>query len=140
MFSVAQSKTRMNDTGPDASPPVEPTTSARGRRRENENPVPPPVRCTSAIERSPPKIPSIVSSTGITKQALSCPSGVPAFISVGEFGRKSSEASRRWKASCQRSASCAEPTSSSACATARATRWNSSAGVSITRRLWSRRR
>lgn len=40
MFSVAQSKIRMNDTGPDASPPVEPTTSPRGRSREKEKPVP----------------------------------------------------------------------------------------------------
>jgi hypothetical protein len=34
------------------------------------------------------KIPSIESSTGRTKHAESCPPGVPAFIRVGEFGRK----------------------------------------------------
>jgi len=34
------------------------------------------------------KISSIESWTGRTKQALSCPSGVPAFISVGLFGRR----------------------------------------------------
>ena len=40
--SVAVLKTRMNETGPDALPPVVATRSSRGRRRENENPVPPP--------------------------------------------------------------------------------------------------
>lgn len=71
MFSVAQSNTRMNETGPDASPPVEPTTSPRGRRCEKEKPVPPPVRWTRAIARSPAKIDSMLSSTGTTKQAAS---------------------------------------------------------------------
>jgi len=35
------------------------------------------------------KIDSSESSTGRTKQAASCPSSVPAFMSVGEFGRNS---------------------------------------------------
>ncbi len=41
----------MNDTGPEATPMVERTTSLWGRSRENENPVPPPDWCTSAIAR-----------------------------------------------------------------------------------------
>jgi hypothetical protein len=135
MFSVAQSKILMNDTGPEASPPVEATTSPRGRSRENEKPVPPPVRCTSAMLFSAPKMLSIVSSTGSTKQAESCPSAVPAFMSVGLLGRNSPPASSAWKrcAQCERSFA-------SASATARATRSKSCAGVSITRRSASRRR
>src|SRR3970040_1666019 len=42
MFSVAQSKMRMKETGPDASPEVEATRSPRGRSRENEDPGAPP--------------------------------------------------------------------------------------------------
>ena len=140
MFSVAQSNTRMNETGPDASPPVEPTTSPRGRRCEKEKPVPPPVRWMSAIALSPAKIDSMLSSTGTTKQAPSWPSDVPAFMSAGEFGRKSSFVRRLPKISCQRSASLAVPSASSACDTARATRSKSSEGVSMTRRVASRRR
>lgn len=34
-------------------------------------------------------MPSIESSTGITKQAESWPMPVPAFINVGEFGKNS---------------------------------------------------
>src|SRR3972149_1265728 len=45
MFSVAQSKIRMKETGPDACPPVDPTRSPRGRRRGSEKPGPPPVPC-----------------------------------------------------------------------------------------------
>ena len=41
--SVAQLKTRMKETGPLATPIVERTISSFGRRREKENPVPPPV-------------------------------------------------------------------------------------------------
>ena len=44
---------------------------------------------------SPAKIPSIVPSTGRTKQALNWPSSVPAFMSVGLLGRKSKDVSRR---------------------------------------------
>src|SRR3989442_7227329 len=43
MCSVDWLYTFMNDTGPDATPPVHRTTSSLGRNRENENPVPPPV-------------------------------------------------------------------------------------------------
>ena len=40
--SVAALKTRRNETGPEARPPVERTMSFRGRSRENAKPVPPP--------------------------------------------------------------------------------------------------
>jgi len=41
--SVTVSKARIKETGPLATPPVEPTTSFSGRRREKEKPVPPPL-------------------------------------------------------------------------------------------------
>lgn len=41
-FSVAQSKMRMKETGPEAMPPVEATKSPWGRKREKAKPVPPP--------------------------------------------------------------------------------------------------
>src|SRR5437773_4572834 len=47
--SVDASYSFMNDTGPEATPMVERTTSFLGRRRENENPVPPPDWCTNAM-------------------------------------------------------------------------------------------
>ncbi len=50
--SVEASYNRMNDTGPDATPIVERTTSFLGRSREKANPVPPPDWCTSAMARS----------------------------------------------------------------------------------------
>jgi hypothetical protein len=43
MTSVAMLKTRMNETGPLATPIVDATMSSFGRRREKEKPVPPPV-------------------------------------------------------------------------------------------------
>ena len=58
------------------------------RRRENEKPVPPPDLWMSAAFFTVSKIASMLSSTGSTKQAESCPNGRPAFISVGEFGKK----------------------------------------------------
>ncbi len=112
----------MKDTGPEAMPPVEATNSPAGRKREKENPVPPPVRCTSAISRRVPKMDSMLSSTGKTKQAASCPSGVPAFMSVGELGRKSREVSISRKRASQCRAAAAEPWISSASEMARATR------------------
>jgi hypothetical protein len=78
----------MNETGPLAAPIIPLTISPRGRRRANENPVPPPDLWMSAMLVRLLKIPSRVSSTGRTKQAESCPLAVPAFIRVGEFGRK----------------------------------------------------
>ncbi len=62
---------RMKETGPEALPPVERTKSPRGRRREKEKPVPPPVWWINAMCLSVSKIPSRESSTGSTKQALS---------------------------------------------------------------------
>ncbi len=50
--SVDASYTSMNDTGPDATPIVERTTSPLGRRREKPNPVPPPDWWISAMLRS----------------------------------------------------------------------------------------
>ena len=87
--SVAQSKISRNESGPKVVPPVDARGAPRARRREKAKPVPPPVRCTSAIERSAAKMLSSVSSMGRTKHAASWPSGVPAFINTGEFGRKS---------------------------------------------------
>ena len=86
--SVAVLKIFMNDTGPEATPPVVPTLLFLGRSREKEKPVPPPDLWIMAALRNAPKMPSIVSSTGSTKQAASWPRRRPAFISVGELGRK----------------------------------------------------
>ncbi len=121
--SVAVSKTRMNETGPLAAPMVPLTMSPRGRRRLNENPVPPPDLWMSAMWARLAKIPSRVSSTGRTKQAESCPMEVPAFIRVGEFGRK-----RRLEVSEKNSRDLAGPP------TAPATREKRSCGVSPGRR------
>ncbi len=89
--SVAASKTRMNETGPLAMPPVDATRSPAGRRRLNAKPVPPPLWWMSAVSLSDSKMPSIESSTGSTKQAESCCSGRPALPRVGEFGRNRSD-------------------------------------------------
>ena len=89
--SVATLNTRMKLTGPLATPPVERTVAPFCRRRENEKPVPPPDLWISAAFFTASKISSMLSPTGSTKQAESCPSGRPAFISVGEFGRNRSE-------------------------------------------------
>jgi hypothetical protein len=67
-------------------------TSPAGRRRENEKPVPPPLCWMIAACRSVVKMLSRLSSIGSTKQAMSCPRGVPAFMSVGELGRNSRRA------------------------------------------------
>ena len=80
----------MKLTGPEATPPVEPTTSPSGRSREKAKPVPPPLLCISAVSFTLLKMESSESSTGSTKQADSCCNSRPAFISVGELGRNSS--------------------------------------------------
>ncbi len=95
MTSVVTSKMRMKERGPEAMPMVDCTTSPLGRRREKEKPVPPPDLCTSAMFFTASKMPGMESSTGSTKQAESCPTPVPAFIRVGELGRKSSATMRR---------------------------------------------
>ncbi|MBA7591545.1 hypothetical protein ES708_33704 [subsurface metagenome] len=89
MTSVAVSKARIKETGPLAIPPVEPTLSFSGLSRENENPVPPPLLWMRAVFFTASNIDSIESSIGRTKQADNCPSSLPAFIRVGELGRKS---------------------------------------------------
>jgi len=87
--SVAVSKARMKETGPLAMPPVEPTRSLCGRRREKEKPVPPPLLWIRAVYLTASNISSMESPTGSTKQAESCPSSRPAFIKVGELGKNS---------------------------------------------------
>ena len=89
--SVAESKTVINEMGPDEIPFVEPTISPFGLRFENEKPVPPPDLCIIAAFFTASKIDSIESSTGRTKQADSCPSLLPAFIRVGLLGRNFNE-------------------------------------------------
>ena len=86
--SVAVLKMRRKETGPEATPPVEPTRAFLGRRREKEKPVPPPDLWIMAANFTASKISSMESPTGRTKQAESWPSSEPAFISVGELGRK----------------------------------------------------
>ncbi len=87
--SVAASKTVMNEIGPLEMPLVVLTRSFLGRMREKENPVPPPLLWISAVFLIVSKMLSIESSIGRTKQAESCWSSAPAFIRVGELGRKS---------------------------------------------------
>lgn len=89
--SVVMSNIFMKLTGPDAGPFVLITMSFLGRSFEKLNPVPPPDWCIIAICFSVSNISVSESPTGRTKHAESCPSPVPAFISVGVFGRKSSE-------------------------------------------------
>ena len=85
--SVAALKTRMNEIGPEATPSVDCTGEPSGRICEKLYPVPPPVLWMIAPYFMLSKIPSIESGTGRVKQAESWPISVPAFISVGEFGR-----------------------------------------------------
>ncbi len=86
---VLASNTLKKETGPLATPPVVLTISFFGRRREKENPVPPPDLCIKAACFTESNILSIESSTGRTKQADSCCRSKPAFISVGELKQKS---------------------------------------------------
>ena len=117
----------MNETGPEATPPVERTTSPEGRKREKEKPVPPPDWWIFAIRAKVSKIPSIESSTGSTKQAESCPRDRPAFISVGELGKKRPSAIAVKYRSLHSPIACpCAPAAATLCAT----RQNSSVGVS----------
>ena len=86
--SVAILNTRMKLTGPEATPPVERTVAPLGRRRLKEKPVPPPDLWMRAAFLMASNISSMLSPTGSTKQADSWPRGRPAFIRVGELGRK----------------------------------------------------
>ena len=87
--SVAALKTFIKEMGPEATPPVELTVEPLGRRREKEKPVPPPLLWISAAFLMASKMSSMESATGSTKQAESWPRGRPAFMRVGELGRKS---------------------------------------------------
>ena len=88
MVSVAMSNTRMNDTGPLATPMVDLTRSFLGRRRLKAKPVPPPDLWMIAARFTASKISSIESPMGSTKQPEYCrPLFLPAFIRVGELGR-----------------------------------------------------
>src|SRR3989338_4034210 len=87
MTSNAASYTPKNATGPDATPKFLSTGSPFGRSREKLNPVPEPRWWIDAASSNVPKIPFIESSTGKTKQELSCCVFVPAFIKVGELGK-----------------------------------------------------
>ncbi len=73
--------------GPEAIPPVVPTRLCLGLSLEKENPVPPPDLWIRAAFLRASNIPSMLSSTGRTKQAASWPRRRPAFIRVGELGR-----------------------------------------------------
>jgi len=77
-------------SGPEATPLVLLTISPYGRSVKKLNPVPPPDLCTRAVYLRASNISSMLSPMGSTKHAESCPAGVPAFISVGELGKKSS--------------------------------------------------
>ncbi len=84
--SVAELNTFIKLIGPDATPPVVATAEPFALSLEKLNPVPPPDLCISAAFLTESNIPSIESSIGRTKQAESCPRGLPAFIRVGELG------------------------------------------------------
>ncbi len=86
--SVAELKIFIKEMGPEASPPVLDTMSFLGLSLLKLKPVPPPDLCTKAVHLRLSNIPSMLSSTGKTKQAESCWTEVPAFIKVGELGKK----------------------------------------------------
>ena len=92
--SVAVSKTAMKERGPLEMPSVDFTGSFLGRILEKEKPVPPPLLWIRAACLTASKISSKESPTGKTKQAANCWSSRPAFMRVGELGRKSREDSR----------------------------------------------
>ena len=87
--SVAALNTFMKEMGPLATPPVEFTVEPLARSREKEKPVPPPLLWMRAAFLMASKMSSMESATGSTKQAESWPRGRPAFMRVGELGRKS---------------------------------------------------
>ncbi len=138
MASVAVSNTCMKLTGPELTPPVEATTSPAGRSWEKEKPVPPPDLWIRAVLFTASKMLSSESSTGSTKQAANWPRGRPAFMRVGELGRNRPSAMRPKKRGAHSPA--LPPYTSSAWATARATRSSIWRGLSCTRPCWSRTR
>ncbi len=86
--SVAASMTLRKETGPEATPWVRWTKLPDGRRRLKSNPVPPPSLWTRAAFFTVPKMLSMESSIGRTKQALRHMSR-PAPVRVGLLGRNS---------------------------------------------------
>ena len=97
----------MNDTGPEAMPPVASAGAPYGRSVEKSTPMPPPCCIVSADSRSAPKMPSSESSTvPITKQLNSVTRrAVPAPARMRPPGRKrkSASASRKRRAHASRS-------------------------------------
>ena len=78
-------------TGPHALPWVVEMEAPFGRIADSANPVPPPNFWTIAASLAVVIIPSMLSSSPITKQADRVPAPVPAFIKVGELGTNSSD-------------------------------------------------
>ncbi|MPM87865.1 hypothetical protein SDC9_134965 [bioreactor metagenome] len=129
--SVAALNTFIKLIGPLATPPVERTDEPAERRREKLKPVPPPLLWMSAAFLTVSKISSIESPTGKTKQAESWPSGLPAFMSVGEFGMNLSSVIRSKNTSSVLLTSLFSSKSASPCAIAFATRLNMPSMVSV---------
>jgi len=87
--SVVLLNISINERGPDAVPFVFLTVSPFGLILLKLKPVPPPLCWIKAMVSIPLNMLFSESSMGITKHAANCPSSVPAFISVGLFGRNS---------------------------------------------------
>src|SRR5690554_2472777 len=92
--SVAALKTLRKDIGPLETPVVVFTLEFVSLSRLKLKPVPPPLLWIRAAFLIELKILSILSSIGKTKQADNCCRSFPAFIRVGELGRKLPESSR----------------------------------------------
>ena len=90
-----EERCRRTATGPHALPCVVRMGEPFGRMSEREKPVPPPNFCTMAASCAACMMPSMLSLSGSTKHAESVPAPVPAFMSVGEFGRNSRPAIAR---------------------------------------------
>src|SRR3990172_1873291 len=95
--SVAALKTLMKETGPLASPPVEPTMSFKGLNRLKEKPVPPPDWWIMAVFFTESNMEFMESSTGSTKHAASCWRRLPAFIRVGGIWKEFKSRHKREK-------------------------------------------
>ena len=80
---------RRTATGPQAVPWVLLMGDPLGRICERAKPVPPPNFWTMAASLAELMIPSMLSSSPMTKQADRVPCFVPAFMRVGEFGTNS---------------------------------------------------
>ena len=93
------SQMAMNDTGPEARPPVSAAGLPRGRSVEKSKPTPPPCCIVIAPSRSAARIPSSESSIGpITKQLNSVTRlALPAPAMMRPPGRNAPLASSAWK-------------------------------------------